>query len=315
MNEDLKGLYAAIILSALVVLGVNYFFPKPVPQTPAAEEVVITPQTEEEKTAEAAEAAPISVEEAIGQDTRLNLKNDVIQGSIRLKGARFDNLQLLKYKEALEENSPNVSLFTPAKTAETYFADYGWLTTDAKINVPNAESVWSAIGNTELTPQTPVTLVWDNGQGIRFINQISLDEHYLFSITQKIENNSGKTVSLLPYGLFSKRIDEDAQSRSVVHEGFVGVLNDKLNRKNLKLPAAGYLFPINTGLVHLYSTTAPLPKLTCARLKMDCFSLIIKANRCKSHPVHRLKLQRNYMPVPKKLNSWINIPIISKSLI
>ncbi|MBQ7633172.1 MAG: membrane protein insertase YidC [Alphaproteobacteria bacterium] len=228
MNEDLKGLYAAIILSALVVLGVNYFFPKPVPQTPAAEEVVITPQTEEEKTAEAAEAAPISVEEAIGQDTRLNLKNDVIQGSIRLKGARFDNLQLLKYKEALEENSPNVSLFTPAKTAETYFADYGWLTTDAKINVPNAESVWSAIGNTELTPQTPVTLVWDNGQGIRFINQISLDEHYLFSITQKIENNSGKTVSLLPYGLFSKRIDEDAQSRSVVHEGFVGVLNDKL---------------------------------------------------------------------------------------
>ena len=230
MNEDLKGLYAAIILSAFVVLGVNYFFPKPVAPQPAAEqEVVITPETEEQTAEqEPAEAQLISTEDALAQDVRLNFKNGVLEGSIRLKGARFDNLKLLKYKETIEDNSPNVSLLMPAKTAEAYFADYGWLSTDAGIKVPNAESVWQVVGNNELTPQTPVTLEWNNGQGIKFINQISLDEHYLFSITQKIENHSGRTVTLLPFGLFSKRIDESAKTRSVVHEGFVGVLNDKL---------------------------------------------------------------------------------------
>ena len=230
MNEDLKGLYIAIILSAFVVLGVNYFMPKQVVSQPVAEEtVVITPETTEENAAEEpAEVQPISVEEAVEQDERLNLKNEVLEGSIRLKGARFDNLKLLKYKETIEDNSPNVSLLMPAKTAESYFADYGWLTTDAGVKVPNSESVWRVVGNTELTPQTPITLEWDNGQGIKFINQISLDEHYLFSITQKIENHSGKTVTLLPYGLFSKRIDENSQTRGVVHEGFVGVMNDKL---------------------------------------------------------------------------------------
>ncbi len=230
MNEDLKGLYIAIILSAVVVLGVNYFMPKQVVPQPAAEEaVVITPETTEEAaTEEVAETQLLSTEEAVAQDARLNLKNEVLEGSIRLKGARFDNLKLLKYKETIEDNSPNVSLLMPAKTAESYFADYGWLTTDAGVKVPNAESVWRVVGNTELTPETPIILEWDNGQGLKFINQISLDEHYLFSLTQKIENHSGKTVTLLPYGLFSKRIDENSQTRGVVHEGFVGVMNDKL---------------------------------------------------------------------------------------
>ncbi len=230
MNEDLKGLYIAIILSAFVVLGVNYFMPKQVVPQPVAEEtVVVTPETAEETAAEEpAEVQLLSAEEAVAQDARLNLKNEVLEGSIRLKGARFDNLKLLRYKETIEDNSPNVSLLMPAKTAEAYFADYGWLTTDAGVKVPNAESLWRVVGNTELTPETPVTLEWDNGQGIKFINQISLDEHYLFSIKQKIENHSGKTVTLLPYGLFSKRIDENSQTRSVVHEGFVGVLKDKL---------------------------------------------------------------------------------------
>lgn len=227
MKEDLKGLYTAIILSAVVVLGVNYFFPKPVATTPVAEETVITP-AEEVAEQEPAETPLLSVEEALTQDARLNLKNEVIKGSVRLKGARFDNLELLKYKETLEDNSPNVSLLIPAKTAESFFAEYGWLSTDASVKVPDAESVWQVIGNTELTPQTPVTLEWNNGQGIKFINQISLDERYLFKVTQKIENHSGKSVALLPYGLFSKRIDETAQTRSVVHEGFVGVMNDKL---------------------------------------------------------------------------------------
>ena len=98
MNEDYKGLYAAIFLSAIVVLGVNYFFPKPVKQAPVAEEVVITSESAQAETntdtAAPEQEKPLTADEVVAQDTRLPLKNGVISGSIRLKGARFDNLSL-----------------------------------------------------------------------------------------------------------------------------------------------------------------------------------------------------------------------------
>ena len=233
MQEDFKGLYAAIVLSAFVVLGVNYFFPKAEKQEPVAEEVVITPNTDDVSSVAADVAEPEipevpSVDTVIAQDERLPLKNDVLTGSVRIKGARFDNLALSKYRETIEANSANVSLFAPAKTTEAYFAEYGWLSADSSLNLPNAETVWRVAGNNELTPSTPVTLVWDNGQGLKFTNKLTLDENYLFGIEQTVENNTGRAVTLLPYGLFSKSIDENSKKRSVVHEGFVGVLNGKL---------------------------------------------------------------------------------------
>ena len=232
MNEDYRGLYAAIFLSAFVVLGVNYFFPKPVNQTPVAEEVVITSETaatEENKSESAAEEAkPVDVATVVAQDARLPIKNDVLKGSIRLKGARFDNLSLSKYKETLDADSPDVSLLTPAKTESAFFAEYGWLSADKSLILPNSETVWQVEGNAELTPSTPVTLTWNNGQGIKFINQVSVDENYLFTLEQTVENNSGKAITLLPYGRFYKDLGSSDKSRSVVHEGFTGVMNDKL---------------------------------------------------------------------------------------
>ncbi|MBQ9271976.1 MAG: membrane protein insertase YidC [Alphaproteobacteria bacterium] len=232
MNEDLKGLYAAIVLSAFVVLGMNYFFPKPTKQTTTtAEEVVITPAIDAnsvDETADKAEEKSLLTAEILPQDARLPIKNAVLQGSVRLKGARLDNLLLTKYRETIEPESQNVTLLAPSKTAEAYFAEYGWLSTDKSLNLPNADTLWKAEGNTELTPQTSVTLVWENGQGLKFVNKLTLDENYLFGLEQTVENNSGRAVTLLPYGLFSKSIDESSKSRGVVHEGFVGVLNGKL---------------------------------------------------------------------------------------
>ena len=237
MKDDLRGLYAAIILSALVVLGVNYFFPKPAAPKTATVATATVQTAEETKSEDAVEAPEVVFEKAetvLAADARLPIKNDVLNGSIRLKGARFDNLTLTKYKETIEDNSPDVSLLLPAKTENSYFADYGWLSATPNVAVPDATTVWNVVGNAELTPNTPVTLEWDNGQGLKFINQISLDEHYLFTLKQSVENHSGQAVTLLPYGLLSKRIDENSSTRSVVHEGFVGVLNGKL--KEIKYP-------------------------------------------------------------------------------
>ena len=230
MSEDLKSFYTAVVLSVLVVLGVNYFFPKekPVQTESAAVQTADNEKVAVENTDESAQTVYISTDEALQKDARLPIKNTVLNGSIRLKGARIDNLSLAKYKQTIEQNSPNVVLLNPAKTSESYFADYGWLSSDNSVVLPNAESVWTVVGNQELTPQTPVTLEWDNGQGIKFINQISLDEHYLFSIKQTVENNSDKAITVFPYGLFSRRLNPENISRSVVHEGFTGIINDDL---------------------------------------------------------------------------------------
>lgn len=251
MSDDLKSFCTAVILSVFVVLGVNYFFPKE-KSAPSAtvEESADSTEVAVENGNETAQITYIPTDEALQKDERLSFKNSVLNGSIRLKGARIDNLSLAKYKQSIEPNSPNIVLLNPAKTSDAYFADYGWLSTDPSVVLPNSESVWTVAGNQELTPQSPVTLEWDNGQGIKFINQISLDEHYLFSIKQTIENNSDKAVTVFPYGLFSRRLNPEKISRSVVHEGFTGIISDDLQEVSYdKIDDKGENYETNGGWI------------------------------------------------------------------
>ena len=113
MNDDFKSFYTAIILSAVVIFGVNYFMPKPVKQAPLpAKEIAVTPQAEAQSAGVAVneDKPALSADEIMAQDTRLPLKNDVISGTIRLRGARFDNMTLDKYKQTIDEHSPHVTL-------------------------------------------------------------------------------------------------------------------------------------------------------------------------------------------------------------
>ncbi len=231
-SNDFKSFLTAVFLSVLVVLGFNYFFPQQKAETnitqTSDEEAPITDEATGAAGSTEVETAPLPVADALKQDERLKINNGVVNGSIRLKGARFDEILLNKYKLTLDENSPDVELFSPAKTENAYYADYGWLSTDKSLLLPNKDTLWTVEGNQELTPQTPVTLVWNNGQGVKFVYVISIDDNYLFDITQTIVNNSGKEITIYPYGLFSRTLDKDALGRSIVHEGFTGVIDGDL---------------------------------------------------------------------------------------
>lgn len=230
-SDDFKSFITAVFLSALVVLGFNYFFPQ---QNAKADKVAVeeTQAPIAEETPKAADADNNIVYEPVDkilkQDERLKIGNDVINGTIRLKGARFDEILLNKYKLTLDEDSPDVELFSPAKTENAYYADYGWLSNDKTLLLPNKDTLWTIEGNQELTPDTPVTLFWNNGQGVKFIYKITIDNNYLFNISQTVENNSGREITVYPYGLFSKTINSDQTGRSVVHEGFTGIINGDL---------------------------------------------------------------------------------------
>lgn len=153
---------------------------------------------------------------------RIIIKSDKLDGSIALKGARFDDLSLVKYKETLEKNSPEVILLTPNGDSSAYFAQAGWVATDGKTKVPDGKSLWKASKNT-LTSGDSTILSWDNGEGVTFILTISMDKDYMFTINQRVENHSAGEIAVAPYG-YINRANTNVVENFIMHEGPLGVL-------------------------------------------------------------------------------------------
>ena len=235
MKEEVGGLYAAVILSIAVIFATNWLFPKKatVAQKMTTPSVEATLSTKDEASSASVSETPLSVQDAINSDKRIKIANDALDGSIRLKGARFDELYLSKYKQTLDEDSADVQLLAPAKTAAPYYAEFGWISTDNSLKLPNNNTLWQVKGG-DLTPQTPVILEWNNGQGINFVRKISVDDNYVFAIEQMVENNSGKDITLYPYGLINRYYDDANSTTSVVHEGLAGVMDDTLKEVKFK---------------------------------------------------------------------------------
>jgi len=231
MNEDLKSFYTAVILSIILIFVSNYFMQKSgIVQTTTAAVTENAPAPEIEnadtKIADATASAAPSVEQVLKTAPQIKIETPSLSGSLRQTGARIDNLWLKKYKQTLAPDSPIVELLAPAKTANPYYAEFGWLGADAKLKLPTAETLWNVHGSS-LTPQTPITLEWNNGQGLRFITRISIDENYMFTIEQSVENTTNKEISLYPYGLIARSSD-GKHSSNVVHEGMIGVVDNTL---------------------------------------------------------------------------------------
>lgn len=232
MKDELKSLSLAIFLSFVVIYSVNYFFginkksivQQQISQTEKnAEKAQV--QLVEETTALSSE---IKDEEAIiAEDKRLSFQNGTVLGTIRLKGARFDDLDLIKYNASLDDEDTKVSLLKPAKATNHYFADLGWLSLDKSIELPSANSLWQS-DDTELSRSKPIYLTWSNAEGIKIIRKISLDENYLFTIEDTIENESNKEIEVFPYALINRNMKNFTASRSVVHEGMSSVINNTL---------------------------------------------------------------------------------------
>ena len=77
-----------------------------------------------------------------------------------------------------------------------------------------------------LSPFSPVTLVHDNGAGVIFKRTITIDENYMFSIKQSVENKTGSPITLYPYGLISRHELPKTEGFYILHEGLIGVLGE-----------------------------------------------------------------------------------------
>jgi YidC/Oxa1 family membrane protein insertase len=234
MNEQ-RNLILAIVLSAAILFGFQWLFPTTPTQAPVpAEQAASTPPVPQAGDAVAPTVAakqPSPAESraaALAQGGRIRIDTPSLHGSIALTGARVDDLTLVKYRETPDPKSAEITLLSPAAAPEPYFAEFGWVPADAAVKTPKADTVWTLVSGSSLTPGATVQLAWDNGEGLKFLRSYSVDENYMFTVTQRVENTSGKPVTLHPYALVARTGTPVTQGMYILHEGPLGVLDGTL---------------------------------------------------------------------------------------
>jgi YidC/Oxa1 family membrane protein insertase len=174
--------------------------------------------------------APVPVfalprERAFEAAPRVGIDTPSLTGSINLRGGRIDDVRLLNYRDTIQPGSPTISLLSHVGSPHPYFVESGFVAQPGSNgSAPRPDTVWTADRQT-LGINQPVTLSWDNGQGLIFRRIISVDENFMFTIRNVVENKTGQPVTLFPYALTS-RVGKPATSSYYLHEGFVGVVGD-----------------------------------------------------------------------------------------
>ena len=257
MDDQNKNLILATALSFAVILVWFLAFPPPEPEpAPNAPATVSEPQAGGDvatapTVADTPAGTPDGVQppqsdQAAADAPRLELDTPSLTGSISLLGGRIDDLSLKNYRETLDANSKIVRVLTPAGRPSAYYALYGWspgtgLTGE---DVPGADTLWSAEAGAKLTPESPVTLRWDNGKGLTFRREISVDDRYMFTITQTVENRSGAAVTLAPYGILARHgVPENLKKFFILHEGLIAMADGKLTETDYSDMQE---YPVNT---------------------------------------------------------------------
>ena len=219
MKEENKNLILAIVCTLLVFFAMDHFFPRN--KQDSEQKIETSVSVESDMNVGKGEKLPMVVESKI-DDSTLKIKSETLSGQIRLRGALINQLTFLKYKETIKKDSPDVTFLTLS-----YFAYMGVLGKD--IDLPNENTLWKASADV-LTPTQPVVLSWTNSQGITFKRTISLDDQYMFTITNSVENNAGKPIFIAFEGGLN-RFNPSAEAVTSVHQGFVGVLDGKLHEE------------------------------------------------------------------------------------
>jgi YidC/Oxa1 family membrane protein insertase len=229
--NDNRNMILAIVLSALVLVGwsyvAEYWFPTAIPQTQRVEDGKVKPVPRPE--ADPADDSPVAIRArnvVLAESPRVRIDTPSLQGSINLKGARFDDLVLVRHRETIDRKSPPVRLLSPAGTRDSYFAGFGWV--GQGIAAPDANSVWTASAPV-LVPGKPVTLSWSNPAGQRFELVVSVDDNYLFTVRQRVENRGAGAVAVRSYGLASRASKAADASMWTMHIGPMGFFNGEAN--------------------------------------------------------------------------------------
>jgi len=249
--SDNKNTILAIVLSALVLIVWQFFFAMPQekarqeklqaeqlaqkqqvqpsqPGQPAQAPAQIGPAQPAGQGAQPSASVAANRDAALAMSRRVPIATDSLQGSIALKGARIDDLAFIKFRETVDPKSPPIVLLSPSGSPDPFYAEFGWTNAaGANLKVPTSDTVWTQTGTGTLTIGHPVTLSYDNGEGLEFRRTFAIDDKYLFTIKDEVMNRSDRPVSLFPFALISRHGTPQTLGYYILHEGLIGKFGDE----------------------------------------------------------------------------------------
>ncbi len=230
---DSKNVILAVVFSTIVLVFWGTFFAPPEMEREIQNN---TTNQIEEGSSPSIEDEGIKNEltrnNAITSVDRIEIENENIKGSISLQGAIIDDVIFKNYKKSLDSEE-KVIFLNPKDSTKEYYVETGWASSGAeRINLPLDNTIWKVKGNNKLTPSSPVTLEWDNGEGLIFTKKIKLDDKFLFEITQSVKNNSNKSFQFYPYAQITRNYKPDGLQIYILHEGFLGVFGEELKEED-----------------------------------------------------------------------------------
>jgi YidC/Oxa1 family membrane protein insertase len=261
--NDHKNTILAIVLSGMVLIAWQYFFgmPQLEKQRQVQQQQQQTQQGTQPGTQPAPQATPqpgtpsgpgpqvpgqpsptagpqLSRDAVLAASPRVPIDTPRLKGSVSLKGGRIDDLSLSQYRVTVDPNSPPVVLLSPSGAPHAFYGQFGWVSAGGGAGaagapganapkLPGDDTVWTQEGSGALALGQPVTLTWDNAEGLTFRRTISVDERYLFSVHDEVANKGSAPVALYPYALISRHGTPETSGFAVLHEGIVGVLGDQ----------------------------------------------------------------------------------------
>ncbi len=243
---DNRNTILAVILSGIVLIGWQYFFnlpqmekqraaqqaqsemAKPAPDAATSQPGAAPAPSANAPAANQPAAAVVSREAAIAAAPRVKIDTPRLAGTISLRGARIDDLSLVQFHDTVNPSSPPIVLYSPSGTPNPYYAEFGWVpASGSTVKLPDRDTLWQQEGGNSLTPSSPVTLKYDNGDGLTFRRTISIDDRYLFAIKDDVTNLGNAPVTLYPFALISRHGTPQVAGYYILHEGLVGYLGDQ----------------------------------------------------------------------------------------
>jgi len=239
---DQKRLILAIALSVAILFVFELFWNQPIREAERARQAEIAALAEAEAAAARARSGMATAAQGPGgaeaarpeatttPDLRVRIDSPAMIGSINLTGARFDNVSLRNFRETVEPDSPLVRVLFGRDTPTPTWAQFGWTAPAGGVRVPDVNTQWQTSASV-LGAGRPVTLSWDNGEGLLFELVVRVDEHFLFTVEQRVTSSRAEPVTLRTWGRIRREFTPVTAGKFILHEGLVGVFGGRLTEQ------------------------------------------------------------------------------------
>ena len=225
--NDTSRYIVAIVLAMIILFSWQILFP-------AEDRIIPTNIVESSPKFSVKENDKNNLAEVVNKDicspNPIIIENGSLEGSIDLCGAKINEIFLKKFNTTTDQDSDYVQLFNES----SYWVNAGWLAPrGANFLLPSENSLWKLESqNSILSPNNPVVISWDNGEDLKFIQTYSVDEDYLFSFKQEVENNSLGLITLFPFSKLSRQELPTDQALGLLHEGPTGWFDEELEEQD-----------------------------------------------------------------------------------